>query len=212
MKAFTSMRGVVGLLDRNNVDTDAIIPKQFMKTIGRTGLGPFAFDAWRYLDEGYWGQDCSKRARNPSFALNQERYAHASILLTRKNFGCGSSREHAPWALADMGIRAIVGESFADIFHRNCLKNGILVVALPAPTIDALVEEVRATPGLAMSIDLHARQITTARHPAIGFGIEDAWRDRLLHGWDDISITLQDAPAIRQFEQRHRMAQPWLYK
>ncbi|RJF92275.1 3-isopropylmalate dehydratase small subunit [Noviherbaspirillum saxi] len=211
MTPFTSIHGLIASLDRNNVDTDAIIPKQFMKTIGRTGLGPFAFDAWRYLDEGSWGQDCSKRPLNPDFELNQPRFAGASILLTRKNFGCGSSREHAPWALKDMGFRAIVGESFGDIFRNNCLKNGILVVILPAAQVQGLVVRVAAQPGATMAIDLATRSLHFDGSEVIRFDIDTTWQERLLNGWDDISMTLQEAEAIRHFEEKHRTAQPWLY-
>lgn len=211
MKAFSSLSGVVALLDRNNVDTDAIIPKQFMKTIGRTGLGQFAFDAWRYLDEGYWGQDCSNRPKNAGFELNQARYQNASILLTRKNFGCGSSREHAPWALADLGLRAIVAESFADIFYTNCLKNGILAISLPQATIQTLVEEVQRTEGLQMSINLKEKVLSTPGASRVCFELDESWRERLLNGWDDISITLRDEDAIRKFELNHMHAQPWLF-
>lgn len=211
MQAFQQLSGVVALLDRNNVDTDAIIPKQFMKTIGRTGLGPFAFDAWRYLDEGYWGQDCSTRKLNMEFELNQPRYAGASILLTRENFGCGSSREHAPWALMDMGIRAIIGVSFGDIFKANALKNGMLVVELPPELIAQLADGVRSTPGYRLDMDLVNRTIASPQLGILRFEFDDNWRDRLLRGLDDISLTLEDSAAISAFEQAHRQAQPWLF-
>lgn len=211
MNAFKILEGKVTLLDRDDVDTDAIIPKQFMKSIRRTGLGPYAFDSWRYLDQGSPDQDCSIRPLNPEFELNQERYRDASILLTRKNFGCGSSREHAAWALSDMGFRVIIAESFADIFRGNCLKNGMLPVTLPSSLVATLTRQVRITPGICFTVDLQSQQITRLEGEPIVFSIEPIWRERLLHGWDDIALTLRDADAIRTYENRHRAAHPWLF-
>lgn len=211
MKSFTCLQGVAAVLRRDNVDTDVIIPKQFMKTVGREGLGPFAFDAWRYLDEGALGQDCSVRPRNPEFVLNQPQYADARILVAGKNFGCGSSREHAVWALADLGIEAIVAESYGDIFRSNCMKNGLLPVVLPPDLLKRLAARAEAPARLVVSIDLRSQTVSPSQGEEYSFNIEDGWRERLLHGWDDISLTLQHSHDIRRFEQRQREQQPWLY-
>jgi len=211
MQTFTVHEGIVAPLDRANVDTDAIIPKQFLKSIRRTGYGPHLFDEWRYLDHGEPGMDSAKRPRNESFVLNQPRYRGASILLTRENFGCGSSREHAPWALLDYGFRCIIAPSFADIFYNNCFKNGILPLRLDAAIVDRLFSECEATEGYRLRVDLLARTITTPSREQIGFSV-DAFRRRcLLEGLDDIGLTLQEADAIRAYEARRRREAPWLF-
>lgn len=211
MEKFTLLDGLVAPLDRANVDTDAIIPKQFLKSIKRSGFGPNLFDEWRYLDQGEPGKDNSNRPLNPDFVLNQARYQGASILLTRKNFGCGSSREHAPWALDQYGFRAILAPSFADIFFNNCYKNGLLPVVLSEAQIDHLFNEVKAFPGFRLVIDLE-KQIVTTTQGSIAYPFEiDAFRKYcLLNGFDDIGLTLQKADSIRTFEERHLAAQPWL--
>ncbi|WP_119154687.1 3-isopropylmalate dehydratase small subunit [Caldimonas tepidiphila] len=208
---FTTHDGLVVPIDRANVDTDALIPKQFMKSIRRTGFGDNLFDEWRYLDRGEPGQDCSRRPRNPDFALNQARYAGASILLARGNFGCGSSREHAPWALRDHGIRALVAPSFADIFFGNCFKNGMLPIVLDEATVDRLFAEVAASPGYRLAIDLAAQTVTTPDGRAIGFEIDAHRKHCLLEGLDDIALTLAREDAIRAYERRRREAEPWLF-
>ena len=211
MEAFTTLQSVVMPLDRANVDTDAIIPKQFMKTIHRTGFGDNLFDAWRYLDEGAPGQDPAQRLRNPDFVLNLPRYAGAQILLARENFGCGSSREHAVWALRDFGIRAVVAPSFADIFFGNCFTNGILPVVLPAPEIDRLFDLATNVPGFAATIDLQVQSFTPASGAPIRFDVDFARKHRLLNGLDAVALTLQRADRIRAFEAQHRAAEPWLF-
>jgi 3-isopropylmalate/(R)-2-methylmalate dehydratase small subunit len=211
MEKFTLLDGLVAPLDRANVDTDAIIPKQFLKSIKRTGFGPNLFDEWRYLDIGQPGQDNSNRPLNPDFVLNQPRYKGASILLTRKNFGCGSSREHAPWALSQYGFRAIIAPSFADIFFNNCYKNGLLPVVLSEAQIDHLFNEVKAFPGFRLLIDLEKQIVTTAQGgTAYPFEIDAFRKYCLLNGFDDIGLTLQKADSIRAYEERHLAAQPWL--
>lgn len=211
MNKFTLLDGLVVPLDRANVDTDAIIPKQFLKSIQRTGFGPNLFDAWRYLDHGEPGSDNSRRPLNPDFVLNQPRYRGASILLARKNFGCGSSREHAPWALDQYGFRAIVAPSFADIFFNNCYKNGLLPIVLPETQIDHLFDEVRVFPGFRLVIDLTRQLIgTTDGNANWPFDIDSFRKYCLLNGFDDIGLTLQQADKIRAFEERHLAAQPWL--
>ena len=212
MHAFTTLHALAVPLDRANVDTDAIIPKQFMKSIRRTGFGDNLFDEWRYLDRGEPGQDVSRRPRNPDFALNLPRYAGAQILLARENFGCGSSREHAPWALRDFGIRALIAPSFADIFHGNCFKNGLLPIALDAATVDRLFALVEATPGLKLAIDLAAQTVTPDGGAAIRFDIDPARKHRLLNGLDDIGLTLQRADRIRAYEAQRRQDEPWLFR
>ena len=211
MEQFTVHEGLVAPLDRANVDTDAIIPKQFLKSIRRTGFGPNLFDEWRYLDHGEPGQDCSARPVNPDFVLNQPRYAGASILLTRKNFGCGSSREHAPWALQQYGFRAVVAPSFADIFFNNCFKIGLLPIVLGEEEIEALFQAVEGKPGFTLTVDLAQQRIGTADGSlSYGFAIDDFRKYCLLNGLDDIGLTLRHADEIRAFEQRHVAAQPWL--
>jgi 3-isopropylmalate/(R)-2-methylmalate dehydratase small subunit len=199
MEKFVKHDGLVVPLDRANVDTDAIIPKQFLKSIKRSGFGPNAFDEWRYMDHGEPGQDCTARPKNPNFVLNQERYQGASILLTRQNFGCGSSREHAPWALQDFGFRAIVGESFADIFFNNCFKNGLLPIVLPKPEMDAMFGLAEHTPGFRLTIDLLEQRVIRPDGHAIPFQVDGFRKECLLNGWDDIGLTLRHADKIRDF-------------
>lgn len=211
MNKFNILDGLVAPLDRANVDTDAIIPKQFLKSIQRTGFGPNLFDEWRYLDQGEPGRDNSRRPLNPDFVLNQPRYQGASILLTRKNFGCGSSREHAPWALEQYGFRAIIAPSFADIFFNNCFKNGVLPIVLSEAQIDHLFNEVKAFPGFRLVIDLEKQMVSTANGSATHLFEVDAFpKYCLLNGLDDIGLTLQQADKIRAFEERHIASQPWL--
>lgn len=211
MQAFTKLDGLVVPIDRANVDTDQIIPKQFLKSIHRTGFGPNLFDDWRYLDRGDPGQARANRQLNTEFALNQERYSGAQILLARENFGCGSSREHAPWALLDFGIRGIVAPSFADIFYNNCLKNGILPVVLPADLIAQWFADVDATPGYRLRIDLAAQTVTPPHGPAVSFDIDAFKKDCLFNGLDDIDLTLHYADQIRDYEARRRDEAPWLF-
>ena len=211
MEGFTKLEGLVAPLDRANVDTDAIIPKQFLKSIKRSGFGPNAFDEWRYLDQGEPGQDSSKRVKNPNFVLNQERYQGAAILLVRSNFGCGSSREHAPWALHDFGFRAILGESFADIFFNNCFKNGLLPVVLPKAEMDALFGLTEHSPGYRLVVDLAAQLVVRPDGHAIPFEVDAFRKECMLNGWDDIGLTLRHAEKIREFEARRRAEQPWLF-
>jgi 3-isopropylmalate/(R)-2-methylmalate dehydratase small subunit len=211
MRAFTQLDGLVAPLDRANVDTDAIIPKQFLKSIKRSGFGPNAFDEWRYLDRGEPGMDNGKRPQNPEFVLNQPRYQGASILLTRDNFGCGSSREHAPWALEDYGFRALVGTTFADIFYNNSFKNGLLPIKLPAAEIDEMFAQVAATPGSRLRIDLASQTVTRPDGKVLSFDVDAFRKECLLNGWDDIGLTLRHADAIREFETRRRIEQPWLF-
>ncbi len=211
MEKFTRLEGLVAPLDRNNVDTDAIIPKQFLKSIKRSGFGPNAFDEWRYMDVGQPGQDATGRPKNPNFVLNQPRYQGAQVLLTRANFGCGSSREHAPWALLDFGFKAIVAESFADIFFNNCYKNGIVPIVLPANEIEALFQQVEATPGYKLVVDLSAQAVIRPDGYGISFEIDSFRKECLLNGWDDIGLTLRHAEKIREFEEKRRISQPWLF-
>ena len=211
MEPFTKLTGLVAPLDRANVDTDAIIPKQFLKSIKRSGFGPNAFDEWRYLDHGEPGMDNSKRALNPGFVLNQARYQGASILLARENFGCGSSREHAPWALQDFGFSAIVAPSYADIFYNNCFKNGMLPIVLPAAVVDGLFKAVEADVGYKLMIDLAAQTVTTPDGEVHTFEVDAFRKHCLLNGLDDISLTFQRADKIKAFEAKHRLAQPWLF-
>lgn len=211
MDKFVRLEGLVAPLDRNNVDTDAIIPKQFLKSIKRSGFGPNAFDEWRYMDVGQPGQDNSNRPKNPNFVLNQERYQGAQVLLTRQNFGCGSSREHAPWALLDYGFRCIIAESFADIFFNNCFKNGIVPIVLPAAEVQALFAQVEATPGYKLTIDLPAQAVIRPDGYGIPFQIDPFRKECLINGWDDIGLTLRHAEKIRAFEEKRRVEQPWLF-
>jgi 3-isopropylmalate/(R)-2-methylmalate dehydratase small subunit len=211
MQAFTKLNGLVAPLDRANVDTDAIIPKQFLKSIKRAGFGPNAFDEWRYLDHGEPGMDNSKRPLNPDFVLNQPRYQGASVLLTRENFGCGSSREHAPWALEDYGFKVVIASSFADIFFNNCFKNGMLPIVLPADVIDSLFNEVENTDGYQLNIDLAAQTVTTPSGKAYAFEVDEVRKHNLLNGLDDIGLTMQQQDKIKAFEAKHKQAQPWLF-
>jgi 3-isopropylmalate/(R)-2-methylmalate dehydratase small subunit len=211
MRAFTQLDGLVAPLDRANVDTDAIIPKQFLKSIKRSGFGPNAFDEWRYLDHGEPGMDNTKRPQNPDFVLNQPRYQGAAVLLTRDNFGCGSSREHAPWALEDYGFRALVGTSFADNHYNNCFKNGLLPIQLAAAEIDELFAQVQATPGYRLRVDLEAQTVTRPDGKALHFDVDQFRKYCLLNGFDDIGLTLRHAEKIRDFEARRRIEQPWLF-
>jgi 3-isopropylmalate/(R)-2-methylmalate dehydratase small subunit len=211
MEPITRIDGLVAPLDRSNVDTDAIIPKQFLKSIHRTGFGPNLFDEWRYLDEGQPGQAVSQRTLNPDFILNQPRYQGASILLARENFGCGSSREHAPWALADYGFRIIIAPSFADIFYNNCSKNGILPLVLDAATVDSLFIATEANAGYRLSVDLPEQVVITATGERYDFDIDPHRKHMLIEGLDEIGLTLGHAQAIRAYEQKRRQVTPWLF-
>ena len=211
MVPFGLLTGLVVPLDRANVDTDAIIPKQFLKSIKRSGFGPNLFDAWRYLDSGEPGMDTAKRTQNPDFVLNDPRYAGAQILLARRNFGCGSSREHAPWALADYGFRALIAPSYADIFNNNCYKNGLLPIVLAESQVDRLFDAVKAFPGFKLTIDLERQTVATPDGSiAFRFEVEAFRKHCLLNGLDDIGLTLQHADAIRAFEAKRLAEQPWL--
>ncbi|WP_299977968.1 3-isopropylmalate dehydratase small subunit [uncultured Pseudoteredinibacter sp.] len=212
MKAFTRLQGLLAPMDRANVDTDLIIPKQFLKSIKRSGFGPNLFDELRYLDEGYPGQDNSQRPINPEFALNQERYQGAQILLARKNFGCGSSREHAPWALDDFGIRCVIAPSFADIFFNNCFKNGLLPVVLPEDVVDSLFQQMYDKEGYSIVVDLEAQKVISPDGSEYGFEVDSFRRHCLLNGLDDIGLTLQHSEDIKKFEQQRRASSPWLFQ
>nr|VFK51590.1 MAG: 3-isopropylmalate dehydratase, small subunit [Candidatus Kentron sp. TUN]VFK53369.1 MAG: 3-isopropylmalate dehydratase, small subunit [Candidatus Kentron sp. TUN]VFK55210.1 MAG: 3-isopropylmalate dehydratase, small subunit [Candidatus Kentron sp. TUN] len=211
MEPFIKLTALVAPLDRANVDTDAIIPKQFLKSIKRTGFGPHAFDAWRYLDHGELGQDCSKRSLNPDFALNQARYQGVNILLTRANFGCGSSREHAPWALSDYGFRVIIASSFAEIFYGNCFKSGILPVVLDPSVIDRLFTEVYAEIGYKLTVDLTGETVATPSGDVFPFTINPYQKYCLLNGLDEVGLTLEHATEIKAYETRRREEAPWLF-
>jgi 3-isopropylmalate/(R)-2-methylmalate dehydratase small subunit len=211
MQPFRVHSGVVVPLDRANVDTDAIIPKQFLKSIKRSGFGPNLFDAWRYLDHGEPGMDDRKRPLNPDFVLNQARYRGATVMLARRNFGCGSSREHAPWALADWGIRAVIAPSYADIFHNNCYKNGLLPIVLGESEVSTLFDATHAFPGFTLTIDLERQTVATSDGSmAFRFDVEPFRKMRLIDGLDDIALTLKHADAIREFEAKRLHDQPWL--
>ncbi len=213
MDKFLVHRGIVAPLDRANVDTDAIIPKQFLKSIKRTGFGPNLFDEWRYMDRGEPGMDNSRRPLNPSFTLNQARYKSSSILLARKNFGCGSSREHAPWALEDYGFRAVIAPSFADIFFNNCYKNGFLPIVLPEAEVDALFADVAVFPGYELIVDLPEQTVRTLDGSKVyKFDITDFRKYCLTNGFDEIGLTLRNADKIRDYETKRLAAQPWLAK
>ena len=211
MEPFRHHTGLVAPLDRANVDTDAIIPKQFLKSIKRTGFGANAFDEWRYMDLGEPGMDNSKRPLNPNFVLNQSRYLGASILLTRKNFGCGSSREHAPWALQQFGFRAIVAPSYADIFFNNCYKNGLLPIVLSEIEVDHLFNIVHATVGLQLSVDLERQTLQVPGAETYKFDVEDSRKQSLLHGWDEIGRTLRHHEKIKAYEAARATREPWLF-
>ncbi|MES2181602.1 MAG: 3-isopropylmalate dehydratase small subunit [Pseudomonadota bacterium] len=211
MEAFIQLHGLVAPLDRANVDTDAIIPKQFLKSIKRSGFGPNAFDEWRYLDHGEPGMDNSKRPLNPDFVLNQVRYQGASILLARENFGCGSSREHAPWALEDFGFKVVIASSFADIFFNNCFKNGMLPIVLSAEIVDSIFSQVEAAEGYKLNVDLAAQTVTTPNGEVYTFEVDAVRKHNLLNGLDDIGLTMQQQDKIKVFEAKHKQAQPWLF-
>ncbi len=211
MDKFQSREGLVAPLDRANVDTDAIIPKQFLKSIQRTGFGPNLFDEWRYLDRGEPGKDNSRRPLNPDFVLNQPRYQGAQVLLTRENFGCGSSREHAPWALLQYGFMAVIAPSFADIFFNNSLKNGLLLIRLDAKTVDKLFKQAEAAPGYRLAIDLEQQTVTAPGGESFKFEIDPFRKHCILNGLDDIGLTLEHADKIKAFETKHRERQPWLF-
>jgi len=212
MRAFTQHEGIVAPMDRANVDTDLMVPKQFLKSIRRSGFGPNLFDELRYLDEGQPDADNSRRPLNPEFPLNFPRYRGASILLARENFGCGSSREHAAWAMADFGFRCVIAPSFADIFKSNALKNGILPLALAADQVEMLFAQTYATEGFTLAIDLEAYSLTLPGGVTWSFEVDPFRRDCLLQGLDDIGITLQSAGAIQTFEQRHQAKYPWVFR
>ncbi|WP_369986163.1 3-isopropylmalate dehydratase small subunit [Thalassolituus sp.] len=211
MKAFTVHQGVVAPMDRANIDTDMIIPKQFLKSIKRSGFGPNLFDELRYLDEGQPDADNSGRPLNPDFVLNQPRYSGASVLLARENFGCGSSREHAPWALEDFGFRAIIAPSYADIFYNNSFKNGLLPIVLDEETVDRLFKETEASEGYELTVDLENKTVVTPSGEEIAFEVDDFRRHCLLNGLDDIGLTLQDADEIKAYEEKRRASSPWLF-
>lgn len=211
MKKFETLTAIVVPMDRANVDTDAIIPKQFLKSIKRSGFGPNLFDEWRYLDQGEPGMDNSKRALNPDFVLNQARYQGAKILIARENFGCGSSREHAPWALEDYGFRVIIAPSFADIFFNNCFKNGILSITLDAAIVDQFFKSVASTEGYSLTVDLQNQTIATPQGEQIPFEVDAFRKHCLLNGLDDIGLTLQYVDDIKAYEQKRQQEAPWLF-
>ena len=210
MNPFITHTGIVAPLDRANVDTDAIIPKQFLKSIKKTGFGPHLFDEWRYLDHGEPGVDLSQRKKNPEFVLNQSQYEKASILIARENFGCGSSREHAPWAIEDFGFRAILAPSFADIFFSNCFKNGLLPIVLPNETIDLLFKSIYANKGYALTIDLENQFVVLPSNERISFQVDAFRKHCLMHGLDDIGLTMQHSDSIKAFEQDYYQKNSWL--
>ncbi len=210
MKPFTLHKGIAAPLNRENIDTDAIIPKQFLKSIKRSGFGPNLFDEWRYLDRGEPGQDCSGRKLNPDFVLNQPRYAGASVLVAARNFGCGSSREHAPWALEQFGFRALIAPSFADIFFNNCFKNGLLPIVLPDAAVARLFDEINAFPGYELTVDLPRQVVVKPDGAEIPFEVQAFRKQCLINGWDDIGLTLRHADKIRSFEAERLAKMPWL--
>jgi 3-isopropylmalate/(R)-2-methylmalate dehydratase small subunit len=210
MQKFTVHKGLVAPMDRENVDTDAIIPKQFLKSIRKTGFGPNLFDEWRYLDRGEPGQDPKSRKPNPDFVLNQARYQGASVLIARKNFGCGSSREHAPWALDQYGFRAVIAPSFADIFFNNCFKNGLLPIVLPEAQVNQLFDEVFAFPGYSLTVDLERQVIEKPDGTALPFDVQAFRKYCLLNGLDDIGLTLRHKDKIEAFEAQRMASKPWL--
>ncbi len=212
MEKFVKLTGLVAPLNRSNVDTDVIIPKQFLKSIRRTGFGPNLFDAWRYLDQGEPDKDNAGRPLNPDFVLNDTRYQGAQILLARENFGCGSSREHAVWALLDYGFRVVIAPSFADIFYNNCFKNGVLPLVLDAEVIDRLFQQVESTPGYKLDVDLAVQTVTTPAGERFSFEVDDFRKHSLLNGLDDIALTLQHQEDIRAYEEHRRTKAPWLFR
>lgn len=211
MKSFTVHKGIAAPMDRANVDTDLIIPKQFLKSIKRTGFGPNLFDELRYLDKGEPGKDNSNRPLNPEFPLNFPRYKNASVLLTRENFGCGSSREHAPWALDEYGFRAVIAPSFADIFYNNCFKNGLLPIVLAEKDVDLLFDEIYANEGYELTVDLPEQKVVAPDGKEYAFEVDNFRKHCLLNGLDDIGLTLQDADKIRQYEEKRKQTAPWLF-
>jgi 3-isopropylmalate/(R)-2-methylmalate dehydratase small subunit len=210
MKPFVTLTGILAPLDRANVDTDAIIPKQFLKSIKKTGFGPHLFDEWRYLDHGEPGMDLTQRVKNPDFVLNQDRYEKATILIARENFGCGSSREHAPWAIKDYGFGVILATSFADIFFSNCFKNGLLPIVLSGETIDRLFESTFANKGYALTIDLENQSITLPSNEKISFQVDTFRKHCLINGLDDIGLTMQHSETIKAFEKTYYQKNSWL--
>jgi len=211
MEKFVRREGLVAPMDRANVDTDAVIPKQYLKSIKRTGYGPNLFDEWRYLDHGEPGMDHSKRPLNPDFVLNQPRYRGATVLLARENFGCGSSREHAPWALLQYGFQTVIAPSFADIFYNNSLKNGLLLIKLDASIVDRLFKEAQGVEGYRLAVDLEAQTVATPGGESFKFDIDPFAKNCLLNGLDEIGLTLKHAASIKAFEAKHRERQPWLF-
>ena len=211
MEAFVKLNGLFAPLDRANVDTDSIITKQFLKSIKSSVFGPNAFDEWRYLDHGEPGMDKSKRPLNPDFVLNQARYQGARVLLTRENFGCGSSREHAPWALEDFGFKVVIASSFADIFFNNCFKNGMLPIVLSAEIVDSIFNQVDASVGYKLNVDLSAQTVTTPNGEVYLFEVDAVRKHNLLNGLDEIGLTMQQQDKIKEFEAQHKQAQPWLF-
>ena len=211
MDAFKTFAGIVMPLDRSNVDTDAIIPKQFLKSIKRTGFGPNLFDEWRYLDRGEPGVDCTDRPLNSDFVLNDARYQGAKILLARDNFGCGSSREHAPWALEDYGFRVVIAPSFADIFFNNCFKNGLLPIVLTPEMVDELFQQASGEQALELAVDLEAQAISLPHGDNITFEVDEFRKHCLLNGLDDIGLTLQHVDAIKSYEAARQQSAPWLF-
>ena len=211
MEKFVRQEGLVAPMDRANVDTDAIIPKQYLKSIKRTGYGPNLFDEWRYLDHGEPGMDHSKRPLNPAFVLNQPRYRGATVLLARENFGCGSSREHAPWALLQYGFQAVIAPSFADIFYNNSMKNGLLLIRLDAQTVDRLFKEIEGAAGYRLAVDLEAQTVTTPGGESFKFDMDPFTKHSLMNGLDEIGLTLNHADKIKAFEAQQRERQPWLF-
>jgi len=211
MEKFKRLKAIVAPMDRANVDTDAIIPKQFLKSIKRSGFGPNLFDEWRYLDHGEPGMDNSKRSINPEFVLNQARYQGAKVLIARENFGCGSSREHAPWALEDYGFRVVIAPSFADIFFNNCFKNGILPIVLDADVVDGLFNDVFANEGYELTVNLENQIITKADGTEIKFDVDEFRKHCLINGLDDIGLTMQHVDDIKAYEEKRKQAAPWLF-
>jgi 3-isopropylmalate/(R)-2-methylmalate dehydratase small subunit len=211
MQAFTTLNGLVAPMDRANVDTDAIIPKQFLKSIKRTGYGPFLFDEWRYEDQGEPGMDCTNRPRRADFILNQPRYQGAEVLLARENFGCGSSREHAPWAILDYGFSCVIAPSFADIFYNNCFKNGILPIVLKNAVMDQLFDECFASEGYSIDVDLAEQTVTTPSGQSFSFEVDAFRKHCLINGLDDIGLTLQESETIRSYEASRKQDAPWLF-
>jgi len=211
MEKFVTHTGLVAPLDRENVDTDAIIPKQFLKSIKKTGFGPHLFDAWRFLDIGEPGMDVSKRRPNPDFVLNQPIYKDATVLLARKNFGCGSSREHAPWALQQYGFKAVIAPSFGDIFYNNSFKNGFLPIVLLDFQVDHLFTEIAAHPGLRLTIDLPAQSVTAGSGKPMHFDIDPFRKECLVNGWDEIGLTLRHSDEIKAYEEKRKRSEPWIF-